>query len=267
MMMAEIPNTINIAFSADDFQNEQKGCLFETLLKAHFLEKGYIVATPEPDLGDDLWLTEKEGIKVKRGQIKSSHKCRIQSNNPKGDRQYCVKIQNNNLSKWLQRQGYIYFFGMTDERFHGLAEGKVEGDGNDCLLRIDNTRIISPPKQLNYLEPRVTKKGQVIDCYFVETSGFHFGCIPCVFFENIAKEWLKIKETMKKENSLWIKVEADCSNNGVTCFKYWIGKENITRYFGQTIFGLDEAYSNLRSQVEPGNEIIPTSIVSKKFRL
>ena len=67
--------------------------MFNALLRNELLTEGYVVASPEPDLGDDLWFVQLDDIDVRRGQIKSVHTCTIQGKDSRGSREYNVSLQ------------------------------------------------------------------------------------------------------------------------------------------------------------------------------
>ena len=264
--MANKPHTRCIQFSPEGFLNQQKEHLFNALLKNHLIAAGYLVARPEPDLGDDLWFTQTTETHVRRGQTKSVHSCTVylkgarergcrrENVETKSDgfkphdgglpRRYSVKFQVANLRKWAnERGGYVYFFGLADDRFHGLAEGLVAVTEDDTLLRVDMTRVIKNPKPHDDLGRKETKRN-INHQFRAVTRGFHIGCIPCWFFRKQAGRW------QGDNNGLWFQVD-DCSVEGQTRFRYRIGKQNVTRYFGQTTAGLEEAMRNAADSATP----------------
>jgi hypothetical protein len=230
-----------LEFSPEDFHNEQKELVFTALLKNHLIANGYLVATPEPDLGDDLWFVKRQGLEVRRGQIKSGHTAKC--DHPTYLRQYSVKLQVPSLRKWMDKSGYVYFFAMADDRFHGLAEGRVEGVGDNCVLRVDKTRIIEDPTPSEFLRSEETKVRR-IDVYRAEARGFHLGCIPCSFFKSRSRNWTT------DANGVWVVL--DDIESGV--FRYRIGSDNITHYFGQTTRGLEDAISGGALETSIGAE-------------
>jgi hypothetical protein len=232
-----------IAFSPDDFGNRQKEKVFTSLLESHMVAGGYIVAKPEPDLGDDLWFVERENVVVRRAQIKSAHKCTIQSEYPdEKPREYNVRFQVETLRKWLNSpRGYVYFFAMSDNRFHGLAEGSLACGERDELLRVDMTQMISDPPPLEFVE-QTAEKSVTIDHYRTVNRGFHFGCMPCSWFKGRAEKW------SGKANSVWIKVHLRKAADSATYyFTYHIGSDCVSKYFGQLDVGLDEASKEIET--------------------
>src|ERR1035441_7189007 len=127
---------------------------------------------------------------------------------------------------------------MADNRFHGLATGSYEQNKNACVLRVDQTKVISSPPPLQKLGI-VPGKRVPDNCHYAyktECCGFHFGCIPCSFFRERSMKW-----NGSSGNGLWFVVEDRCDDGG-TRFLYRIGKDNVTRYFGQTELGINEAF-------------------------
>ncbi|MCL4206122.1 MAG: hypothetical protein KJ000_26865 [Pirellulaceae bacterium] len=227
-----------ISFGQDKFENQQKEQVFKALFSHHLLVAGYIIATPQPDLGDDLWFAKREDVNVRCGQAKSGHTCTINSADIKAPREYCIKLQLPTLRKSLQGNSYVYIVGMADERLRGLARGSVDRSGCDCFLRVEKSSVLENPPQLEFLRSRETTS-HIVSEFRAIADGFHFGCIPCSFFETQTTKWGESPTEKKRaENSLWIKVEDCSSDDAGTCFRYTLFKKNATPYFGQTDEGL-----------------------------
>jgi hypothetical protein len=115
-----MPNQYITHFKQMD--NNQKETLFKSILKAQLVMKNYIVAIPEPDIGDDIWVTslEKEDYVIHPAQIKSAFTWQVlQQENVK---RYLINIKLHKLQNTLTRK-YIYFFGLYDpehepDKFH-----------------------------------------------------------------------------------------------------------------------------------------------------
>src|SRR5688500_13181500 len=56
-----------------ELTNQQKEHVCGGLLNSFLAARGYIVAEPRPDLGDDIWFAARNDEAIHRGQIKTGH--------------------------------------------------------------------------------------------------------------------------------------------------------------------------------------------------
>jgi hypothetical protein len=106
----------------DSMNNNQKGAYFLAILKAKLLLSGFIVAVPEPDIGDDLWIATPSLTpgQIYPAQVKSIYA--YQQGPASGIRKYMTNVKLPNLEKSISAF-FLYFIGLYDEtnmpdRFH-----------------------------------------------------------------------------------------------------------------------------------------------------
>lgn len=102
--------------SFEYMETNQKEVYFQSILKAQLLMKEFVVAIPEPDIGDDIWVTGlgREDPIIYPSQIKSAFACQpLKHGNV---RRYIINIKHHKLQSTLTRR-YIYFFGLYDPAF------------------------------------------------------------------------------------------------------------------------------------------------------
>jgi len=218
-------------FCSNRFDPHQKEAVFNALLKNYLVARGYVVAKPEPDLGDDVWFVEREEVNVRRGQVKSAHSCYFDGD-ASSHRRYCVKLQLATLRAWVKQRDYVYFFAIADDQFHGLGEGAIEGSDSTSILHIESSRVIKSLPNRDFVGIDDAKdKNRVKYKYRASTRGFHFGCVPCRFFGTKTDGWTG------SEKSLWFVVEL-VQKVPELSFRYWLGQRNVTAFFGQAVRGL-----------------------------
>ena len=100
----------------EHMETNQKEVIFQSILKAQLLLKEFVVAIPEPDIGDDIWITDLRGEDyiIYPAQIKSAYAHQpLKKGNVK---RYIINIKYHKLKSTLERK-YIYFFGLYDPDF------------------------------------------------------------------------------------------------------------------------------------------------------
>jgi hypothetical protein len=218
------------------YHDKQKEAVFNALIKNHLLSTGFFVATPEPDLGDDLWFVQSSDMCVQRGQIKSAHTCTIFRNDPGGPRQFNTRLQLDTLHKWVDRPGFSYFFGLADERLSGLGTGVTRLRDRCFEMSVDESNTNRNPQPIREMEPRETGTTFVRQFRAV-TNGFHFGVVPAEFFGVLIRK-------QKESVPIWITVETspmegtEPSPQAPHVFRYSIYGKDVTCYFGNLTFGL-----------------------------
>ncbi|MCC7509746.1 MAG: hypothetical protein IT464_10255 [Planctomycetes bacterium] len=99
-----------------------KELYFLQVLKTELISTGCVLAVPEPDYGDDLWvLPDGTDIPI-RCQLKTAWSWR-----GKSQRSYVFNINEHNVRKASISYRYLYFFGMKH------PEGPVGGFHVACL--------------------------------------------------------------------------------------------------------------------------------------
>ena len=96
-----------------EMEHEQKELIFLGYLKSQLLLNNFFVATPEPDIGEDIWVANNniENYQIHPAQIKSAFTFQWVH---KGERKrYVVNIKARRFESTLQRKFY-YFFGLYD---------------------------------------------------------------------------------------------------------------------------------------------------------
>ena len=103
-----------------DMTYEHKESIFLGYLKAQLLLNNYLVATPEPDIGEDIWVAKnnKNDYQIHPAQIKSAFMYQwVKMGEVK---RYVVNVKSRRFEDTLRRKFY-YFFGLYDpERKAGL---------------------------------------------------------------------------------------------------------------------------------------------------
>lgn len=96
-----------------DMKNEQKEAIFSGTLKSVLLQHGFIVAEPEPDLGDDFWVANlaNPSYKIHRAQAKSAYAW--SENKKRCTRRYLVNVRYQAFVDSFE-QSFLYFFGLYD---------------------------------------------------------------------------------------------------------------------------------------------------------
>ncbi len=233
--MSKLPIRRIVKFASEHLLTQQKEAVFGALLKNYLFTKGFVVATPEPDLGDDLWIAKKDGRELLRVQLKSIHTST--GDEPGFVPAYNASNQTKRLLEKVNAPGCVYVFGMADYRFHGLAVGRIERRGGTDVLRTEPTRVFKEAPAPEKVLERDTKS-HVVQEYSTETRGFHFGCIPSSFFRERTKKWVG-----KPRGGIWIKVfdEPAVELDYVESFRYEIDGKDVTRFFGQITAGWEES--------------------------
>lgn len=96
-----------------DMANDQKEAIFLGYLKAQLLLKNYVVATPEPDLGEDIWFAKNdpEDYHIHPAQIKSAYM--YQWTKKGTSKRFIINIKAGRFESTLRKKFY-YFFGFYD---------------------------------------------------------------------------------------------------------------------------------------------------------
>jgi hypothetical protein len=94
-----------------ELSNNQKGAWLCSVLKIQLTVKNFIVATPEPDNGDDIWFSKgnQENYVIYPAQVKSSFS--IETFKTMSVRRYRFTISQPRLERSFQRE-YFYFLGL-----------------------------------------------------------------------------------------------------------------------------------------------------------
>jgi len=103
-----------------EFGHEHKESIFLGYLKSQLLLNNFLVATPEPDIGEDIWVAKNniESYQIYPAQIKSAFMYQLV--NKGEDKRYLLSIKFRRFESTLQRKFY-YFFGLYDpDRISGL---------------------------------------------------------------------------------------------------------------------------------------------------
>lgn len=96
-----------------EMSHEQKEAIFLGHLKSQLLSKNFIVATPEPDLGDNIWFANNhnKNYEIYPAQIKSAYMYQwIQKNTAK---RYVLNVKSKKFEATLNRKFY-YIIGLYD---------------------------------------------------------------------------------------------------------------------------------------------------------
>src|SRR5260370_399750 len=125
-----------------DLENSQKEHVCGGLLKSYLAARGYIVAEPRPDLGDDVWFATRNDEVIHRGQIKSVHTTRV-SARENGLVRLGSTSRSYNISPQLTRlrtkaSNFFYLFVLAEERFKGFIEKDSPESSDEEWLRIGN---------------------------------------------------------------------------------------------------------------------------------
>lgn len=242
-------------FTTEDFHAARKEAVFGALLNNYLFTKGYFVATPEPDLGEDLWIAQESGHEFIRAQLKSIHTAT--ADEPRVVPKYNFNIQLRGLKEWIDKPGFAYIFGMTDDQFNGLAVGNIEQNDHIALLRVDPLRIIKDRPARGELDNSTTGSHEYNN-FKTETRGFHFGFIPSTFFKNKwEKKWENDYKVWKAALEKWRKKDSDAprpneprgpawitvSGSLLEGFSYSLLKTDVTQYFGQIENGWKDSFS------------------------
>jgi hypothetical protein len=96
-----------------EMTHEHKESIFLGYLKTQLLLNNYLVATPEPDIGEDIWVANNnnDNYHIHPAQIKSAFM--YQWINKGGAKRYVVNIKSRRFESTLQKKFY-YFFGLYD---------------------------------------------------------------------------------------------------------------------------------------------------------
>ena len=99
----------------DTLNNSQKGAYFISVLKSYLIVNSAVVAVPEPDIGDDIWMAYTQfPHRIIPCQAKSIYT--FQDIHPRKlpMRRYLTNIKFTNLEKTIEVD-YSYFIGLYDK--------------------------------------------------------------------------------------------------------------------------------------------------------
>jgi hypothetical protein len=99
-----------------------KGEIFLAELKRRLFLDGFIVAKPEPDIGDDLWVLDGGVFDVDSGELDQSRliRCQLKSAaNPTPEGAFTINVTR--TCRFIKSERYYFIIGIWDndlERFH-----------------------------------------------------------------------------------------------------------------------------------------------------
>jgi hypothetical protein len=89
--------------------NSQKEYLFRADLARRLTVLNYMIAKPEPDVGEDVWIARRDEVSIYPAQVKASYGVRYIQN--ERIRRYITTIKAAKMSASFGRK-FIYFFGL-----------------------------------------------------------------------------------------------------------------------------------------------------------
>jgi hypothetical protein len=98
-----------------DMHPNQKEFLFRKVLEAMLAFENYFLSRPEPDIGHDMMLLDKQQLYVCHAQCKSM----FTASPVKGGKRYLTNIKGRRLLASLERK-YIYFIGLYEPDYKPL---------------------------------------------------------------------------------------------------------------------------------------------------
>lgn len=124
----------------DTLNNNQKGAYFASVLRSYLVVNDALVAVPEPDIGDDLWMAYAQNpYRIIPCQAKSIFSYQDVHKREHPMRRFLTNIKFANLQKTLEID-YIYFIGLYDKEakpwhFHiGCIPSKFFAGNWDFIL-------------------------------------------------------------------------------------------------------------------------------------
>lgn len=212
-------------------EGQRKESVGSGLLHSFFAAREFVVADPQPDIGDDLWFAHSRYPQVIRAQVKSGFTPEIRNEG----RSYKISLQSSNLEYALCLPNYVYLFVLADGRFHGFGEGIVEKNGEAIALCLSEELR---DEFSEFTKTKETNEG-IVHYYHARPTGYHFGCIPAKILGHFLEDdRTRGKTKQRVDFQLRVKNVIVQQKHG---FEYWIRDENITKFFGQ----LDQGISAL----------------------
>lgn len=157
---------------------EQKESIFLGYLKAQLLLNNYIVATPEPDIGEDIWVANNniENHHIYPAQIKSAFMY-LPLDNGKIKR-YIVNVKSKRFESALHKKFY-YFIGLYDPEYEA---GLFHIACIPSSFFLDHWEFLSRTKRANTKSYQGSDKQRInlhFD-YFVEENKYYAFSKPLV---------------------------------------------------------------------------------------